>query len=113
MNRIERLLSSCSDVNGVLSSPQKALFRAYFYDPTQESWHAIRNEVFFWYGIGKLPARVWDSMTRRYPHMYSFIDRTKRGPKCWKQVPDVFSVYQVMTSVLLVDRASQKLDTDW
>lgn len=99
MNRIEALLDKCNDLDGGLQEPTKRLFRDYFYGPSPQTWHAIHNTVFAWWGSAGSPKTPWNVLTVRFPHYYECKKPRARGPSSWLSVPDVFTVYRVMTDV--------------
>lgn len=100
MHRIEVLLDRCGDFDGPLTGEVREKFKAFFLNPTPETWHAIQAQTFMFWGAGMAPKGVWNEVLRRYPHYASMLGRGK-GASGWKAVPDVFSVYRVMNEVTL------------
>lgn len=113
MSRIEWLLRNCTTPNGALDPATKAKFRAYFVNPTPETWDAIFNEPFIWYGVGIPPGRPWDLLTIKHKRYYAYLSSGKKGVNRWASVPDVFAVYQVMTDATKAHYQQQLLDNDW
>lgn len=100
MDRIEFLLDRCGDFDGPFNEETREKFRAFFREPTPESWHAIQAQTFLFWGSGLAPKLVWREVLRRYPH-YDWMLGKGKGAKGWKGVPDVFSVYRVMNELTL------------
>lgn len=113
MNRIERLLDACNTVDGPLNKELRQKFHEYFVNPTPETWDAVSHQPFMW-RLGLPPVYLWDVLSRRYPEMYKFMNVREKAPKCWVRVPDVFTVYKVMTQALQLQQAfGQQLDKKW
>jgi len=114
MRQVEALLARCGDFDGPLSEEVKEKFRAYFLNPTPESWHAIQAQTFMFWGAGMAPKLVWNEVVRRYPHYESMLGRGK-GATGWKGVPDVFSVYRVMNELTLSGglASPDQVDKNW
>lgn len=100
MHRIEVLLDRCGDFDGPLTDEVREKFKAFFLNPTPETWHAIQAQTFMFWGTGMAPKLVWGEVLRRYPHYAPMLGRGK-GATGWKAVPDVFSVYRVMNEITL------------